>query len=764
MSHKFNEPAKCNIVLADVDGSMLQKYNSDDDDVYIGVGKVTIEDPDGTDIFYGRILRAVGNQAERTVTLECKDWLDQLDDELTTYDMREKLGTTDLRQSTGRSDVDNTRQDLRHVAPHTLWSAQADDGGAITDETTAANDLTDDDMTLLPAVPAVNDAYYFGFETEVLEFMMYISQQGDWAGTLAWEYWDGDSWEDILKGDAANAKWLFEVAPGEYTYAFTIPGDPWATVAVNGITAYWVRARVTVYTGITTQPLGRNAWAEYYFYDDGAYNDDGGMAFANDAYNGWKMFFTTEMAGTRTWRFYPYIGVDAGGPPTYADHWEFVWTNDDNHDRIFDGADWTLVYKMAAEVGNNTPSDFYVHDSISAATLHIKYKVATTGAGNHVHLSIYDNNAVAYVELHHLEEDEIEHEDSFTIPVDILPYIVNSDGEILLEFDGDRLGGSCDLFIKYCWIDVTTETTGMSAGITIDDTQNPSRFQLSTDLSAAATKVWEGIPYCVAKPIYLHLESATGPILGGDSVVTLTAAAGDIENTTGYSTTQFKNKSRLDILKALARQDKSMFYIAPGTATVTSVQTFGADTAQLTDGDVESWQSIYDYDTMYNSFDVYGARIGDYEIFQQATDATSIAKYRVSRSKIIKNAGLVSDTEALALGTALAASDSEIQQMVSCRIKGNTAHAAHPLLPITLATIVEITSSYLWSTAAKDYIVAGWTYNSKEHMTTLLLHPKVSIGLQEIRTSLTETETMNTTTKRQDADGYVPDPLTHEVS
>jgi len=36
-----------------------------------------------------------------------------------------------------------------------LGGAVADDGGTQTDETTAANDATTDDMTLLPASPAV---------------------------------------------------------------------------------------------------------------------------------------------------------------------------------------------------------------------------------------------------------------------------------------------------------------------------------------------------------------------------------------------------------------------------------------------------------------------------------------------------------------------------------------------------------------------------------------------------------------------------------
>jgi len=50
--HAFNKPAECNIVLADPSGTLMQKYNADANDVYLGVGKITLEDPTGTDIFW----------------------------------------------------------------------------------------------------------------------------------------------------------------------------------------------------------------------------------------------------------------------------------------------------------------------------------------------------------------------------------------------------------------------------------------------------------------------------------------------------------------------------------------------------------------------------------------------------------------------------------------------------------------------------------------------------------------------------------------
>jgi hypothetical protein len=76
----------------------MQTYNDDANDVYIGAGRVELESPDTTDIFHGRVLKAVADTRERTVTLHCEDWLNQLKDEKIKYDMREDLDGSGLRE------------------------------------------------------------------------------------------------------------------------------------------------------------------------------------------------------------------------------------------------------------------------------------------------------------------------------------------------------------------------------------------------------------------------------------------------------------------------------------------------------------------------------------------------------------------------------------------------------------------------------------------------------------------------------------------
>jgi hypothetical protein len=138
-----------------------------------------------------------------------------------------------------------------------VGGAVADDGGVQTDETAAANNPTANDMTLLPAAPAVNDAYYFGYSAPWDWLRLNIGTAGAGIWTLAWEYWNGAAWAE-LPGVVDGTSHFGNSGENEVT--FTRPGD-WATTDVGGILGlYWIRARVSAYSSITTQPLGSQAW------------------------------------------------------------------------------------------------------------------------------------------------------------------------------------------------------------------------------------------------------------------------------------------------------------------------------------------------------------------------------------------------------------------------------------------------------------------------------------------------------------------------
>lgn len=139
-----------------------------------------------------------------------------------------------------------------------MQSAQADDGGAFTDETTESNNDTPDDMTLLPATVAANDAYYFGgdFPFRILTVNVSQAGSGDWAGT--WEYWNGSAWQGFSSVDDRSDGFK---NGGIRTISWDIPTN-WAIATVNSVDSYYARFIVDSVTTTVTQPLGQQSWWE----------------------------------------------------------------------------------------------------------------------------------------------------------------------------------------------------------------------------------------------------------------------------------------------------------------------------------------------------------------------------------------------------------------------------------------------------------------------------------------------------------------------
>lgn len=130
----------------------------------------------------------------------------------------------------------------------------AEDGGVFTDQTLAGVSNTTADMTLLPATPAVGDAYYFGHTEQYQRLMLNVTTALAGTGnTIAWEYWNGSAWASLpTLSDATNG---LETA-GENVVAWSTPTG-WATTTVNSQGPfYYVRARLSASTTVTTTPVG----------------------------------------------------------------------------------------------------------------------------------------------------------------------------------------------------------------------------------------------------------------------------------------------------------------------------------------------------------------------------------------------------------------------------------------------------------------------------------------------------------------------------
>jgi len=169
----------------------------------------------------------------------------------------DSAGNTYIRDTDYETiDVDSDTYDETIRWQVALAGAVADDGGTTTDETSSANDDTSDDMTLLPASPATDDAYYFGHDNEFKAISIDISTAGSGTWSIQWEYYNGATWVPFTNvSDGTSA---FQTS-GNSVVEWDFPTD-WATTDVGGITGkYWARARVSSFTSITTQPLGKEA-------------------------------------------------------------------------------------------------------------------------------------------------------------------------------------------------------------------------------------------------------------------------------------------------------------------------------------------------------------------------------------------------------------------------------------------------------------------------------------------------------------------------
>jgi len=130
-------------------------------------------------------------------------------------------------------------------------------GSVYTDQSTAAQNTTINDMALLSDSDEVGDAYYFGHATAPFASLnVDIGTSGVGTWTVTWEYWDGDSW-GALSG-VSDGTSGFTAATGWRAVTFTEPSD-WASTTVNSVAAYWVRARMSSFASKTTAPLGDQA-------------------------------------------------------------------------------------------------------------------------------------------------------------------------------------------------------------------------------------------------------------------------------------------------------------------------------------------------------------------------------------------------------------------------------------------------------------------------------------------------------------------------
>ena len=139
------------------------------------------------------------------------------------------------------------------VTDTAITRAFLDDGAVFTDYTTDFNNATINDVPLIPATEAVDDAFYYGMADKFGGLNLNIGTAGV-GNTIVWEYWTGSAWSTLSVTDNTTG---FTVA-GTNAVTFA-PPDDWTKTTIETYDYYWVRSRVSV-AAFTTQPLLTQGW------------------------------------------------------------------------------------------------------------------------------------------------------------------------------------------------------------------------------------------------------------------------------------------------------------------------------------------------------------------------------------------------------------------------------------------------------------------------------------------------------------------------
>jgi len=112
-------------------------------------------------------------------------------------------------------------------------------------------------LNFLDATPEIGDAYYFGATDYFHRLNLNITTAGVGTWTVVWEYWSGDSWQALA--DVTDGSNKFTIA-GSVAVTWTNPTLEWRPILKDGSQLYYVRARISAFTSLTTLPVANYAW------------------------------------------------------------------------------------------------------------------------------------------------------------------------------------------------------------------------------------------------------------------------------------------------------------------------------------------------------------------------------------------------------------------------------------------------------------------------------------------------------------------------
>ena len=193
-------------------------------------------------------------------------------------------------------------------------------------QTPGSNNQTPNDLTFLTSSPAVGQAYNFGFDTRGRYMTINVGTAGAGTYTITWEYYSSTSSSYIAVEGLSDGTNGFQTA-GTSTVSFSMPGNDWIRSDVNGITAYWIRARLSTFTSLTTQPLGTRT-----YWETGQW-----WTFVDTLLKGQDRIYTLHLGGPIDMQTRHAIFVEPSGGITTTDSADLELRNVDNYILTIDG-------------------------------------------------------------------------------------------------------------------------------------------------------------------------------------------------------------------------------------------------------------------------------------------------------------------------------------------------------------------------------------------------------------------------------------------
>lgn len=106
------------------------------------------------------------------------------------------------------------------------------------------------------ATPALNDAVYFGStQGPFRQVVINIGVAGVFNAAMTWEIWTGAAWVSTVNYISTDTLALQSGSAPVGTHLIVVESPVgWATTTINGVSAYWIRVRITSFTSWTTSP------------------------------------------------------------------------------------------------------------------------------------------------------------------------------------------------------------------------------------------------------------------------------------------------------------------------------------------------------------------------------------------------------------------------------------------------------------------------------------------------------------------------------